>query len=580
MTDTTFQETVSACQRVLAVVALFSLFINLLLLTAPLYMLQMFDRVLTSGSEETLIFLTVIAVLAFLALGALEAVRNQVMVRMGGWLDRRLGGPLLAGSVTDALSRRGAPSVQGLRDLGTFRGFLTGPAIFPLFDAPWTPVFLVVIFLLHPLLGWLATGAAALLFLLAVINELATRGPLGRSGQAMIGATAEAEAAVRNADVIQAMGMLPALIVRWNRRNGEMLAAQEQASLRGGRIMAISKFLRLGLQIGVLGTGAWLVLQHELTAGAMIAGSILVARALAPVDQAIGSWRTAVMARQAWQRVKARLARAGTRPPAMPLPEPKGALRVDGMGFAWPGTKLPLLRNVNFALEPGEVLGVIGPTAAGKTTLARLLVGNLEPMIGHVRLDDADVAGWAATDQGRNVGYLPQDVELFGGTVRENIARMGEAEARQVVTAAQLAGVHELILSLPDGYDTEIGASGAVLSGGQRQRIALARAMFGNPRLVVLDEPNAGLDQPGEHALVEAISALKHAGATVVIIAHRPNVLRMTDRILVLRDGTVEMFGARDEVLARFTGPRQRDARIAPASAIPGEEARDVDGQG
>lgn len=544
-----------AFRRVIAVVALFSLGINLLLLTAPLYMLQMFDRVLSSRNLDTLLYLTLIALFAFLVLGVLEAVRNQVMVRLGGWLDKGLGGPLLAEGVASALSHRDTPSAQGLRDIATCRAFLSGPGVYPLMDAPWTPVFLMVIYMLHPALGGLATGAVFILLALAVANEASTRRYLARAAEGQVRATEDAEAAMRNADVIQAMGMLPALVRRWTQRNGESLAAHEIASLRGGRISAVSKFFRLGLQICVLGLGAYLVLQTEMSPGGMIAASILAARALAPIDMAIGSWKSATSARRAWKRVRQKvllIESQGT--PAMALPAPTGALKVENVMFGWPGATEPLIRRIDFSAEPGTVVGLIGPTASGKTTLARLLVGIIAPTSGHVRLDGADVAAWGAENLGPYVGYLPQDVELFGGSVRENISRMGKADPEQVVAAAQLAGVHEMILGLPKGYDTEIGPGGAVLSGGQRQRIALARAVFGAPRLVVLDEPNASLDHDGEQALVTAVEQLRQSGATVVIIAHRPNILRCADTVLILRNGVIEKSGPADQVFADLNG--------------------------
>ena len=549
------KDTLGACRGGFAAVTVFSLCINLLMLAAPLYMLQLFDRVLTSRSTDTLIMLTIVVGGAILALAALEAVRSHTMVRMSGWLDPQLSGAILSGSVVNTLRRSGDPSVQGLRDLQTFRTFATGPAIFPLLDAPWTPIFIVVIFLLHPVLGWVALGGAAFLFSLALANEFATRNPLARSGRASIKSLHDAEAAVRNADVIEAMGMLPNLIRRWHRKNAEMLSLQTLASHRSGGITAFSKFIRLSLQIGILGTGAWLVLLGETTAGAMIAASILMSRALAPVEQAIGSWKSAIAARGAYQRVKRLLGETPIRGKAMPLPAPRGLLSVEGVAFVYPGASEPVLRGISFGLEPGEALGLIGPSAVGKTTLARLLVGNLAPRVGHVRLDEADVAEWEPEDLGPHIGYLPQDVELFSGTVRDNIARMGEGDADAVIAAAQLAGVHEIALGLPQGYETEIGVDGAVLSGGQRQRIAFARAVYGEPKFIVLDEPNASLDHAGEEALLGAIGKLKERGVTLVVIAHRPSILRFVDKILVLRNGTVDVFGPRDEVIPNVTGP-------------------------
>ena len=557
------KRTLAACRGGFLAVGLFSLAINLLLLTIPLYMLQLFDRVLTSRSEDTLFALSIAAGGAILTLAALEAVRSFVMVRLSNWLDTQLSGDLLGGSVIDALVRGGEASVQGLRDLLTFRTFLTGPAIFPFLDAPWTPVFIAVIFLFHPLLGWLSIIGAAVLFAMALINELSTRNLLMQSGGASIKSLRVAESAVRNADVIEAMGMMPNIVQRWRQENSAMLEHQAKASQRSGAITAASRFLRLFLQVAMLGVGAWLAINDEVSPGAMIAGSILLGRALAPVEQAIGSWKSAVSARGAYNRIKRQLDSLTPRAEAMALPAPAGQLSVEGMSYLYPGATEPVLRNLDFRLEPGESVGLIGPTAVGKTTLARLAVGNLRPSAGHIRLDTADVAQWDPVDLGQYIGYLPQDVELFAGTVRENIARMGEGDPEQVVAAATPAGVHEIILGLPAGYETEIGEDGAVLSGGQRQRIGLARAVFGNPKFIVLDEPNANLDHEGEVALLETVARLKAQGATMVIIAHRPSVLRNVDKILVLRNGGIQLFGARDEVLAKLAGPAAAPATIS-----------------
>ena len=489
------------CKRGFIAVAGFSLAINLLMLAVPIYMLQLFDRVLSSRSTETLVLLTVIVIAALAVFALLEAIRGHVMTELGTWLDRQLGPPILSGSVTLNLRGPGEPSVQGLRDLGTFRTFLTGPAMFPILDAPWMPIFVAIIFLLHPLLGWVSLGGALILFALAVTNELVSRKPLAQASGLSIRALNQAESVVRNADAIEAMGMMPNLVKRWREKNSEMLALQGLASVRSGRIAALSKFCRLILQVSMLGTGAWLVLEGELSPGAMIAGSILMARALAPVEQAIGSWKQMVSARSAYRRMKAQLAAAPPPSETMPLPAPDGRVEAETVTYAHPGATEPTLRSISFMLEPGETMGLIGPSASGKTTLARLIVGNTQPRVGHLRLDSMDVAEWDSQDRGRHVGYLPQDVELFSGSVRDNIARMGEAQPEAVIDAARMAGVHEMILRLPQGYDTEIGEAGAALSGGERQRIALARALYGTPKLVVLDEPNASLDQAGEQAL-------------------------------------------------------------------------------
>ena len=538
---------------------LFSLGVNLLMLTVPLYMLQIFDRVLNSRSLDTLLALSIVAMGALVTLGLLDAVRSFVFVRLGGWLERKLGSHVLAGSVVTAGAGGGA-SVQGLRDLTTVRTFVASPGMNALLDAPWIPIFLAVIFLLHPMLGWLALAGALFLLSLACINELATRRPLLRAGDATIQATQKAEAAVHNADVVAAMGMAPALVTRWHRQSGAALDQQLRIAGRNASITSLSKFVRLSLQLGVLGVAATFVIAGELTAGAMIAASILMGRALAPVDLAIGTWRSAVGALGAYHRVIRQLAGSDADQIRTELPVPTGHLTVEGITYVYAEQSEPIIRNVGFALEPGESLGLIGPAAAGKTTLARLLIGNLIPRFGHVRLDGADMSQLSTDRRNRHIGYVPQDVELFGGTVRENIARLREADDG-VVAAAQLVGAHDMILRLPQGYETEIGPGGAALSGGQRQWIALARAVYGDPRLLVLDEPNANLDADGEAALLRALQALKDRGVTVVVIAHRPSVLQQVDKVLLLRQGGVQLFGSRAEILPRLITP-------APAATI------------
>jgi ATP-binding cassette subfamily B protein/ATP-binding cassette subfamily C protein len=546
------RDSVSACKKAFAVVAVFSMCINLLMLTAPLYMLQVFDRVITSRNTDTLIMLTLIAGLALLAMAALEAVRTFALIRISSWLDNQLAGHVLSGAVVAALHSERAPSVQGLRDLATLRTFLSGQSIFPIMDAPWTPIFLAVMFMLHSYLGWLSVFGAIVLFALALANEVTTRNLLVQSGGASMAALSQAETAARNADVIEAMGMMPSMIKRWRGKNLESLDLQARASARSGSITASSKLFRMFLQIGILSIGAWLVIQGELTAGAMIAGSILMGRALAPVEQAIGTWKQMVGARNAYDRIKDQLDQSPSGPPGMPLPAPTGVVHADGAAFTYPGAREPILRNITFGLEPGEALGLIGPTAVGKTTLARMLVGNLSPVAGHMRLDGMDVSQWASDDLGKHIGYLPQGIELFSGTISENIARMQEVDSEMVIAAARQAGVHDMILGMEKGYDTEIGEGGKALSGGQRQRIGLARALYGDPRLLVFDEPNSNLDNDGEAALIGAIRSLKARGATAVVIAHRPSILRDVDKILVLKAGTVEMFGPRDDVQAKL----------------------------
>ena len=550
--------------RGLAVVGGLSLFLNLLVLVSPLYMLQVFDRVLASGHVETLVALTLVAGFALLVLGVLEVIRGRLLLRIGGWLERTLSGPVLAASLADALAGR-AIGAQALRDLAQLRSFLGSQGIVPILDAPWTPLFVVVIWLLHPWLGGLALASATLLFALALANELATRGPLKAASEVAIAAQRQSETALRNAEVVHAMGMLPALLQRWHAANDRVLGHQAAAGDRAALIVGASKFLRLFVQILTLGLGAFLVLAGELTGGGMVAGSILLGRALAPVEQAIAGWKGLLAARASHLRLKELLRRHPERPPAIRLPRPEGRLSVHDLGFTAPDSDRPILKAVTFELAAGEVLAVVGPSGSGKSTLCRLITGLWPPSAGRVRLDGAEVHSWERSDFGRHVGYLPQDVELFAGTVRDNIARLAAAPDEMVIRAARLAGVHEMILRLRAGYATEIGPQGAALSGGQRQRIGLARAMFGEPRLVVLDEPSASLDAAGEAALIDAIGRLKAGGTTVILVAHRPSLLVHVDRLLVLRDGTGGLFGPRDQILPQLTAPRP--ARAAAAAS-------------
>ena len=545
----------------------FSLAINLLMLVSPLYMMQVFDRVLGSGHTETLLWLTVVAGVALLCLGALETVRGRLLSRGAAWLDQRLGGWLIAAGHTSGIG--GKPlGTQPLRDLEQLRGFLGGTGMNPIFDIPWAPVFITVIWMLHPWLGMLALASAVLLFLLGLANELATRRPLRSANRDRVAALSRCGAALRNAEVVQALGLLPRIVRRWDRDTAPALTAQQAAADLGALSLGATRFTRMFVQVGVLGIGAYLVLQGQLTAGGMIAGSILLGRALAPFEQAIGAWRNLTAARTSHQRLQTLLHAVPAPQRAMTLPPLTGRLAVEGLTFVPAGSDRPILRQVGFALAPGETLAVIGPSASGKSTLCRHLVGVWRPSSGHVRLDGADVSAYGRAELGPQIGYLPQDVELFDGTVRDNIARLAEPEGgddaapdgastdtatdQSVIDAAQRAGAHEMILHLPEGYDTRVGEGGAILS-----------ALFGSPRLLVLDEPAANLDQEGEAALLAALANAKQDGATIIMVAHRPSQVAQADRILVLRQGAVEQFGLRDEVLQHVTGPRPIPAQAA-----------------
>ena len=517
-------------------------------------MLQIYGRVLVSRSNETLIYLSIMAAGALLVMAVLDYLRSRILVHMSAWLENRLGPEVLPQAISQQLQSQ-TYGVQALRDVSQVRQFVASPGIFSLFDAPWVPVYLFVIYLLHPVLFTIAVIGAVMLFSLAVANELATRKPLKAANTQNVSALRKTAAAARNAEVIEAMGLMPGITRRWLSDNQSALQLQMLASGRAGVILSASKFCRLVLQVAMLGVGGYLVLRYELTPGGMIAGSIILSRALQPVEQAIGTWKSLLAARMSYTRLKTFMTQIQQRPADMALPEPQGHLSVEKVIFTPPGGQKPVLKGVSFSLAAGESVAIVGPSAAGKSTLARLIVGAWRPNHGAVRLDGADVYSWERVDFGRHVGYLPQDVELFDGTIEDNIARLGEPDPQAVVEAAQRAGVHEMILHLPDGYRTQIGEGGALLSGGQRQRIGLARAFFGGPRLIVLDEPNASLDNEGENDLLRAMATLKAEGATVVLIAHRPSMVSQVDKVLFLRDGVVEMFGPREEVLPQVTRP-------------------------
>lgn len=546
--STELHKALAACRSAFWTVALFSLAINLLNLASPIHMLQVYDRVLTTGHMETLVLLTAMTGLALLVLGALDALRNAVMVRIGCWLNDRLGPALLANGVRARLVGDTA-GAQPLRDLSQIQNFVASQGMTVFFDAPWVPFYAALIWMLHPLLGSLAIGATVILLGLSIANEFATRKSTLNATLAQVTATQQADTAIRNAEVVRAMGMLPALIERWQRLNEAASLASRQAAERGGVLVGITKFVRFFVQVAMLGTGATLVLKHELSPGGMIATSILLGRALAPVEVAMSAWRGFTGARIAYGRLVTRLKAFPTEPVRTQLPDPVGSLRVHKLTYTPNGAKEPVLREVSFAVEPGEAVAVIGPSASGKSTLCRLLVGVAAPNGGEVRIDGADMAHWDGNALGRFIGYLPQDVELFAGTVRDNIARMGQVDDKAVVEAAMLAQAHDLVLRLPQGYETQIGDGGARLSGGQRQRLGLARAVYGTPRLIVLDEPNANLDHAGEVALATAINELKQRGCAVVIVGHRPSTIAEADKILLMRDGRVDLFGPRDDVM-------------------------------
>ncbi len=552
-----FAEVMGEIKRVLLFVAFFSFIINLLMLVGPLYMMQVYDRVLTSGSVPTLLFLTLAAGGLIFVGSLLEGARARILVRLGGRFDELLSARMFARSVVHGLTGKTDQNTS-LRDLDTFRTFLTGAGLFFFFDAPWTPLFLAVIFLLHPLLCLVAATGAAILFVLALVSELATRKPLTTASQHMSLAMQFAGNASTNADTVEAMGMMPGLRARWQQQYRRGLYLQSRASDRAGLLTATTKFIRPMLQVAILGVGAYLALNQVISAGAMIAASIMMGRALAPVEGAIGNWRSFVLARNAYGRIRETLTSAGRKTSSLMLPSPVGAVSVERLFGGPPNAGKPIIKGVAFELRAGEALGLIGPSASGKSTLAKLLVGVWPGLQGSVRLDGADIAEWDRAALGPYVGYLSQNIELFDGTIADNIARFGQVDSEAVIAAARDAGVHEMILRLPEGYDTRTGPGGAMLSGGQRQRVGLARALYGQPTLIVLDEPNANLDGHGDAALLKALWGIKARGATLIVIAHRPSILEVVDKILVLREGTMAQFGDRETVLWDLTHPSAR----------------------
>ncbi len=539
-------------------VGTFSAITNLLMLVPSLYMLQVYDRVLASRNELTLVMLTVLMLGAYLLMVGLELVRSYVLVRVGAKFDMMLNKRVYTAAFEQNLKQAGTNAGQSLSDLTTLRQFLTGNGLFAFFDAPWFPIYLAVIFFFEPALGWFALGGTLILVVLAVVNERTTKAPLTEANGMAIAANTMATNNLRNAEVIESMGMLPNLIQRWFKTHGKFLTLQAEASEKAAKVASATKFVQVSLQSLVLGFGALLVLENRMTPGMMIAASILVGRALAPVQQVIGVWKSWSTTRSAFERLSRLLEANPAREAGMELPKPKGALAVEGVTAGPPGSKMPVVKGLSFSIASGDVLGVIGPSGSGKSTLARLLVGVWPAAMGKVRLDGADIYQWNKGELGPHMGYLPQDIELFSGTIAENIARFGDVDSEKVVQAAKRAGVHDMILHMPNGYDTKLGDGGAGLSGGQKQRIGLARAMYDDPAVIVLDEPNSNLDDIGEQALVQAVLDLRQHGKTIVLITHRTSVLGVTNKLLLMRDGAAQAFGPTKDVMAALQEANQK----------------------
>jgi ATP-binding cassette subfamily C protein len=559
----------AVCRRNLVTVGIFSLATNLLLLSIPIYLFNMSDRVLTSRSTDTLIMLTLVVFGAIAAHVLLDMMRRFILMRIAVEAEAKLGAPVLSAA---AKSAQGGSirEFQTVADLQQLRSFITGPVILTMFDAPVSPVYLVVVFLIHPQLGFIVTGAAIALIAIALINQKVTAVAFARANAFATRANLQAESMARNAQVVNAMGMIPEGVLHWGRETVESLKAQVEGHDRNIIMTGLSKFLRLSTQIVILAWGAVLVLESHLTGGMIIAASIVASRALAPMEGTIEGWRSFVQARSAYARVKSLLQNSPLNLSRLRLPRPEGRLNVERVLYVPPPNKKVILNGVSFQLDPGESLAIIGASGTGKSTLARMLVGSISPTAGNVRLDMMDLRNWDPRQFGESVGYLPQDVQLFPASIKQNIARMREdATDAAIFDAAEMADVHEMISEFAQGYETQISIDGSPLSGGQKQRIGLARAFYGNPRLIVLDEPNSNLDSRGERALADALLRAKERSLTVVTITQRPALLRSVDKIMILNNGTVQAFGKRDELLPLIANGKALNGKQPPIDDAP-----------
>jgi ATP-binding cassette subfamily C protein len=556
----------AACRSAFAGVALFSALLNVLYLTGSFYMLEVYDRVLPSRSLPTLAGITLLALLLFAFQGLFDIVRSRILVRIGRGLDEAVSERVYDVLVKLPLRTSSSPGLQPLRDLDQVRAFLSSVGPAALFDLPWMPLYLGICYLFHPWIGIAATVGGLILIAVTLLTELLTRAPAAEAATLAGSRTSLAEAGRRNAEAVRAMGMARHLGARWRRSNRDYLAAHQRTADVAAGLGGLSKVLRMALQSGVLGIGAWLVINQQATAGIIIASSILTSRALAPIELAIAHWRGFIAARQSWRRLDVLLGKVAADPPRLVLPKPAHSLAVEAVSIVPPGTQRVVVQDMAFQLKAGQGLGIIGPSASGKSSLARAIVGVWSAVRGKIRLDGAALEQWSSQALGPHIGYLPQDMELFAGTVAENIARFEpQAPSEQVIAAATAASVHQLILGLPEGYETEIGEAGAALSAGQRQRIGLARALYGEPFLVVLDEPNANLDHEGEEALARAILGIRARGGIAIVIAHRPSALAGVDSLMVMRAGRLESFGPKETVLKQALRPAP--LRVAAGAA-------------
>lgn len=553
--------------RTLIAVGIFSVFVNLLMLTMPIYLFQISDRVLTSRSMDTLVMLSLLALGFILVLSLLDTLRRQVLGRLATKMETILGGPVIASVVTSAPASDGG-NMLPLRSLHQVRGFMSSPTMVILFDAPMAPLYFAAVFLIHPSLGFVTLAAGGLLLAIAFINQRATSAPLGQASMYASKADAQADALARNAQVINAMGMLNESILQWGREQTGALTKQMTALDLSFWISGTSRFFRLFTQIAILGWGAYLALDNQLTGGMMIAASIIAGRALQPLEGMIEGWRSVVQTYAAYGRVRAAVEALQRDKPRLRLPKPQGRVTAEKILFLPPGTKEPVLNGVSFELKPGETLAIVGPSGSGKSTLARILVGCLLPTAGKVRLDGTELRNWDRRQFGEYTGYLPQEVELFPGSIKDNVCRMRrDLPDDTIYSAAVISGVHDMICQLPSGYETILERNGAPLSGGQKQRIALARAFFGEPAMVVLDEPNSNLDAAGEQALTETLIRARQKGVTTIVITQRPALLNIVDKVLILRAGRADAFGPPKDVLRRVLNAKPGNAPQLPAAA-------------
>lgn len=548
------RETISHCRQSLYAVVIFSFFVNLLLLTIPIYLLQLYDRVIPNRSTETLAFLTIIIVAALITLCIVDIIRSSILSRIGLWLDKRLSSHIISGTIRRSLKKEKPASARALYDLATLRNFFSEPTLIVILDLPWSPVFTAVLFMLHPMIGWITLVGLVMLFGLALLNEFVTRGLVKNSESSANKLTDYASSVIRNADVIEAMGMRSNFLQQWNVKNQDVMTSYHKSTKKTASIASAAKLLRFFLQVAVIFTATWLIIHDQLTGGAMMACILLMRRAIAPMERAISSWKSVLKARNAFKQVSYRLDIAPTLKTYPPNVRPEGQLSVEKLTYTYTKSAKPVLYKINFELKPGQSLGIGGPTAAGKSTLARLLVGISKPTSGAVKLGGVDLTAWNSEELGPNIGYLPQDVELFSGSIRQNIARMEEGEIYAVIEAAKLAGVHEMVMQFPKRYETEIGEAGAFLSGGQRQRIGLARAAYRTPKLVVLDEPDANLDREGKQALARAIDTLKKKNCMVILISHQSEMLKLTDQVIMLkRSSSKRTYRAKEKLKSKPT---------------------------